>query len=278
MISICVKCNNGAILDKIILFFNKLGSHGLYISKHSFKVFDNIVIHYVGESADVFYKNLSDILYSQIIEYFEPCLVKRLLNQNYFYFDESDKKIILDEYELLKERGIYDEAIVKKIIYTELRSFLPVNKCIVLSGFVNFKVPAYIQYLENMINESVNQYLIDKEYIRFVNLLKNYVQTQVPCGECYHLIYTNSNAILLSGDGNLVDLENFKSRYVSDISFSKNDLILNTLVSKVPRKIVIHLVSPRDQFIKTIEMIFSRRVQICTCCELCKTYKILEKN
>ena len=69
MISICVKCNNGAILDNIILFFNKLGSHGLYISKHSFKVFDNIVIHYVGESADVFYKNLSEILCSEIINY-----------------------------------------------------------------------------------------------------------------------------------------------------------------------------------------------------------------
>lgn len=278
MISLCVKCNNARVLDNIKLALEDSALSNLYYSRKHFKVFDNIIVHYVGTHIETFYSLISKILYNQIINYYEPLLVMRILNQNYFYFDEPDLKIIMDEFDLLKEKSIYDKAFVERTICDELNDFLFEHKSLVLYGFVNFRLRSYINYLENMVNESVNQYLIDKEYVRFVNLLKNYVDSQIPSNKSYHLIYSNSNGLLLSEKGNIVELEEFKSHYVSDISFSQNDLILNTLVSKIPKKIIVHLIAPRDQFIKTIEMIFSERVQICTCCELCKTYKILENN
>ena len=81
--------------------------------------------------------------------------------------------------------------------------------------------------------------------------------------------------MLLSEEGNLIDLEVFDSKYLSDITFCNNDYVLNTLVGLIPYKINLHLISPKDNFIKTIELIFGDKVVYCQGCNLCSAYKIL---
>ena len=195
---------------------------------------------------------------------------------NYCYFDYDDKNIVLDEFKLLKYKNIYNYSDVKKLIFTQIYSYLYNHKSIVLTGFVNFRLSNYYHYLEQIISEAVNQYVIDKEYINFVNLLKDYVNSKTPNNISLNLIYFNSNAMLLSQNGDIIELDDFDSTYLSDISFSQNDYVLNTLVGVLPKKIKIHLISPKDQFIKTIEMIFSEKVHFCTGCSICKTYKLLK--
>ena len=149
------------------------------------------------------------------------------------------------------------------------------NKVLLLTGFVNFRLKDYILSLEDLVAEAVNQYVIDKEYLKFVDLLRGYVNSKIPEDLVLNLIYVNSEGILITDDGEFVKLEDFGSSYFSDISFSKNDYILNTLVGLIPSKIMIHLISPKDQFIKTIELIFEDKVEYCTGCELCNAYKLL---
>ena len=115
----------------------------------------------------------------------------------------------------------------------------------------------------------------DKEYIEFVNLLKGYVDSKVPNNKVVNLVYVNSEAILLSSDGNLIELDLFDSKYLSDITFCNNDYVLNTLVGILPSKIILHLVSAKDVFIKTVELIFGDKVSVCPGCELCTAYKML---
>lgn len=162
-----------------------------------------------------------------------------------------------------------------KLILKPLKEYLQSNKSIVIEGFVNFRLQNYIHRLDLLVEQSVNQFIVDKEYIEFVNLLKNYVSSKVPDDSVVNLIYVNSEGILLSDDGKIIDLEKFDSRYLSDVSFSNNDYVLNTLVGLLPSKIILHLISPRDQFIKTVELIFEKKVELCTGCELCNAYNLL---
>ena len=111
---------------------------------------------------------------------------------------------------------------------------------------------------------------------KHVELLNDYVVSKLPNNITLNLIYINSEGILLTDNGEYVKLEEFNSEYLSDITFSKNDYILNTLVGLLPSKIIIHLVSPRDQFIKTVELIFEEKVEICEGCELCNAYNLLK--
>lgn len=300
MISICIKINNDSVLNYVMNEIKKSKLSEMYYKKHQFKIYNNLIVHYKGTDSVLFYDLISNIISNCIIKYFEPNIVNKLINSNYFYFDKPDRDIIYKEYLLIKQKNLksiksiknvpintkyytlsnisnYKRNIqlYKKLVYQPLKDYLLSNKSIVLTGFINFRLTQYIRYLENMVSEAVNQYLIDKEYLKFVDLLKNYVLSKVPNNEIINLIYTNSEGILLTADGKYVKLENFNSTYLSDVTFSKNDYILNTLIGLLPNKIIVHLISPKDQFIKTIEMIFENRVEICKGCEFCKTYSLL---
>ena len=69
-----------------------------------------------------------------------------------------------------------------------------------------------------------------------------------------------------------------KAKYLSDISFSSNDYMLNSLLTLLPRKIYIHLIDNCiDEFINTLNLIFEKRISICTNCNICNFYKNIKK-
>ncbi len=276
MISFCIKENNINLQDFLITEINNSNFSNIKYSTHSFKLFENLIIHYLGENNDVFFDFISTILTKAIIIYYEPIQIKRLMYYDYFYFDKSSKDIIFDEYNLLLKKLSELEKNQKfALIYGPLKSFIKENKAIVLEGFINFRLQEYTLYLQDLLQEAVNQFILDKEYIEFVNLLKGYVDSRIPDNKQVNLIYVNNEALLLSQDGDIISLDKFDSKYLSDITFSNNDYVLNTLVGLIPCKINLHLVSPKDNFIKTIELIFGDKVQYCQGCELCSAYKIL---
>ena len=276
MNSICLKENNLLLQDYLIDEIDKASFDDIKYSKHSFKLYDNLIIHYIGENSDAFFDFLSKITAKSIIKFYEEIMVKKLINFDYFYFDRNDKKIIFDEYKILINKiSEFEKEQKFTLIYSPLKSFFKHNKSIVLEGFINFKLKEYVEYLRTLLQEAVNQFILDKEYIEFVNLLKGYVESKVPDSKQVNLIYVNNEAILLSEDGNLIDLDVFDSKYLSDISFSNNDYVLNTLVGLIPNRIILHLISPKDNFIKTIELIFGDKVMYCKSCNLCSAYKIL---
>ena len=153
------------------------------------------------------------------------------------------------------------------------------NKKMILDGFVYFRLKDYIKYLDEVVDYAVNQFIVEKEYKEFINLLKVYVETRKPEYKTLHLIYLNNESILLDEEKNIVSVsENiYNAKYLSDISFSSNDFALNALLTLLPEKIEIHLIDDEDEFINTLKLIFEGRVFICKECEICKTYKMLNK-
>lgn len=276
MISICVKCNNLNILDNLKKKLLNSNLEEIIITEHSFKSFSNIIIHCKSNCFEKFYYHFSSILSDLIILYFESILIERILSQNYFYFNKYDIKVITEEIEILKEKKIYDKAYVYSLLFSSIYNYIIQNKVLIISGFVDFRLKKYYSYLEEIVSEAVNQYVIDREYISFVNLLKSYIDSKVPNDIIINLIYINSKGLLLSENGNHIELEYFNNSYLSDISFSTNDYVLNTLIGILPKKVVIHLVSPKDQFIRTIDMIFDSKVYYCEDCALCRAYKTLK--
>ena len=78
-----------------------------------------------------------------------------------------------------------------------------------------------------------------------------------------------------------IDKNALTAKYLSDVSFSNNDYILNTLLNLLPQKIYLHLISPVSNldFINTLQLIFENRIKMCTECNICNLYKsIRQKN
>lgn len=271
MTSICIKENNKEILNFILKNIIKNQNLNIKYSCNKFKNFNNIIIHNLDSNNDYFYSTISATIAKSIFKFYEPKLIIKIINLDYFYFNSKEKQIIFDEYKIIRKKE-------KTTIAPKIQNYIKNNKSIIIEGFVNFRLKEYINYLNLIVEKSVNQFVIDKEYINFVNLLKNYVDTKIPNDIELNLVYIHSKGILLDNLGNQIELEKFDSPYLSDISFSTNDYILNTLIGILPRKITIHLISKPDQFTKTIELIFGNKIEYCLNCSLCKTFKIINKK
>ena len=120
--------------------------------------------------------------------------------------------------------------------------------------------------------------LIDKEYIEFVNILRLYINSESSSSnlEHLHLIYKNKDSIIIDDNKNIVSCNDniTKAKYISDITFSSNDLALNTLLNLLPHKITIHLVDGfQDEFIETLKLIFQDKITICEDCDICNMYR-----
>ena len=89
------------------------------------------------------------------------------------------------------------------------------------------------------------------------------------------MVYVNGESILLDKDKNLIKLNNNINtvQYLWDISFSSNDIALNTLLSILPSKIEVHIIDKEDEFINTLKLIFEDRIRICNDCNICRTYR-----
>ncbi len=277
MKSICIKTNNENLLSYLLNELDYLEIKQVIISTNKFKNYKNIIIHYRGNDNKKFIHEVSCILSCLVIDELEEKIINNLILKNYFYFDVTERKHIIEIcFDILTDdfNNYFDKKY--NCLINSFESYLDLNKSLVLTGFLNFRIKDYVNIMEDIVDEAVNSFVIEKEYLEFISLLKMYINSQKSNCDIVHLIYNNENSILIDKDKKIIEVSDdiFKAKYLSDISFSSNDYALNTLLTLIPKKIYIHLINNCiDEFINTVSLIFDGRVEICTDCAICNIYK-----
>lgn len=280
MKSICIKTNNSKLLDYLEDEISQIDLDNVYFSCNEFKHYKNIVIHYKGNNTDDFYKQISNILCYLVINILEYSIIKKIILSNYFYFDNLEVcKILNICEESLYEHDIFNEKY--SLLYDSFYKYICNNRNLVLNGFINFRIKNYFEYLNSMVDTSVNSFIVEREYLEFISLLKMYISTQTSTCEIVHLIYSENNSVLLDNNKQVIEIDDniFNTKYLSDITFSSHDYALNTLLTLLPKKIFIHLIdSTLDEFINTLQLVFENRIEFCTECDICNLYKMKNKS
>ncbi|MGN1297696.1 MAG: putative sporulation protein YtxC [Clostridia bacterium] len=277
MKSLCIKTNNSDLLQYLLNELNNLELEQVYFSCNKFKHYKNIIIHYTGKDNDLFLNKISSILSLLVLDELEEDFLKKILLQNYFYFDSKERNQILNlcfDITANNFSVIFDKKF--KALFYSFYNFLSNNKSLVLKGFTNFRIKSYLKILDDIVNEAVNNFIIEKEYLEFISLLKLYINSQNSNCEIVHMIYSSTESILLDENKEIITIsnDNFKAKYLSDITFSSNDYTLNSLLTLLPKKIYIHLIDDGiDEFITTLQAVFENRIYICRDCNICKLYK-----
>lgn len=274
MKSYCIKTDNEKIIEYLLNKFLNIDFPDIYYCHKSFKIYENVIIHYKDSNIEKFENIVANLILDTILEFYQEKIMKRIINVNYFYFDDFERNIIFENCtEFFKQ----DEFEIKETLFKEIKLYIKENKNIVLEGVVNFRINEYIKLIDNIVDMAVNKYIIEKEYKEFIDLLKIYVNTSEPKIEIIHLIYVNGESILLDKNKNIIQIDcNINNaKYLSDITFSSNDIALNTLLSMLPNKIDVHIINEEDEFINTLKLIFENRIKICTECNICKTYRMI---
>ncbi len=281
MKSFCIKTNNNKIIEYLLKNISELNIEDVYYSSNKFKIYNNIIIHYLGKDSTLFYNKLSNIITNCIINFYEEKIINHILNYNYFYFDFYEKCQITKEcVQLLDIKETSDFTYRKECILNNVFEYIMEHNSMILSGFVNFRLQNYMKSIDSAVDIAVNKFILEKEYKEFIELLKLYIKSKEPNISSIHLIYMNEDSILLDENKNILAISQdvFNAKYLSDISFSSNDYILNTLLDLIPKEINIHLIQEDDEFIKTLKLIFENRIHICNDCDICKTYRLINKE
>lgn len=278
MKSFCIKNNNNKILDYLLTEIKNMNLENVYVSKNSFKLYKNVIVHYTGNDEKKFVYKLSNVLMNCIMKFYEKNMVKRVVNCDFFYFEPKEKNIIFDNcYELLDENYSDEFQIRKEKIFECLVDYISEHKFFILDGFVNFRLFEYNSLIEECVDTAVNKYIIDKEYKEFIELLRGYIASQKNRTDVIHVIYTKNEPILMDEGQNILVYDNkFEyPKYLSDITFSSKDYCLNALLNLLPKKIIVHLLAEEDEFVETLKLIFQKRLMICRECSICKTFTLL---
>lgn len=275
--SICIKTNNLNTINILLNNLENIELNDIYLSQNTFKNYKNIIIHYRGNTIELFYSKLAEILSDTITSYYEELLVRRIINSNYFYFNDLEKKkinaICLETLSDTQNSNFLER---KNIVFISFLKYILCNKCMILDGFINFRLKDYISILDEAVDFSVNKFLVEREYAEFVNLLKVYINSKESTVSLVHLIYVNHSSILIDEFNNIIKTDDhlLETKYLSDISFSSNDYALNTLLTLLPEKICIHLIdTSEDEFINTLKLIFDNKISLCNDCDICKIYR-----
>ncbi|MEF3303596.1 putative sporulation protein YtxC [Paenibacillus sp. GYB003] len=233
----------------------------------------------LNESSSAVYRLAADTMAAFILDEMEQKLLRDIITGHYRYEDEVDVSSIeqycrqvLDQPEaadLPRSRQRRQHKIADSLFH-----YLEQHSEMNLIGFIRFRLTDYMNELREVAEYAIDEFIMDQQYQEFISLLKYFVyiqETKIPVA---HLMHRGGNEFTLYNEQmNPIDTEQFDGFTLEllDKEINFEDMIVSTLISVSPQKIVIHTRDPEEQVIKTIMQIFENRAMICTYCKLCGT-------
>ena len=144
MKSICIKTNNENLLDYLLNELDYIEVKPVAFSKNQFKNYKNIIIHYSGNDNKKFVHEISCILSCLVIDELEESFLKMILLKNYFYFNSTEMKHILELcYEIFSDdfNTYFDKK--HNLLIDSFENYLITNKSIICLSIKNVSKPPF---------------------------------------------------------------------------------------------------------------------------------------
>lgn len=229
---------------------------------------------------------LTNIISDLILNHWEQVLLKDIIRENYYYFNDMERDTIFynamgyvhnDHYSGSHHLSIYQLA-RKNHIINKLNEFLCSNNRIIIEGFIKFRLKDYIGDLQGIVDRAVDDFLLDREYQEFIQLLKYFVDIQEPKLEVINVMLKPCGTFKLYDGNNQPVNSDFLEGFVVELINSEinyEDLLISALITLAPRRIVFHFTSDGQLVtaVDTIKMVFTGRVSHCQGCSLCRDMK-----
>lgn len=258
-------------LDKNCDNFDLIMSKNILTNINVIKNNDNSYIFYLSEKDNSMLK-ISDIIAEFIILNYETSIIKKLINDDYSYFSTTEKDMIANRtLELLNTSGNNDITKIlvslkrRFLIKQSVLNFLSTNSFINLSGFIQFRLLEYKKLLSEIIEKIIDEFKVQNEYKEFIAMLKFFVDTQKNRLSKLHIIFEKDGEYTILNEHNKdITSECFKDFITEkqNHSLSNEDLLISSLITLAPKKIIIHLTGPcyNKKILTTIEQIFTNKV------------------
>ena len=196
------------------------------------------------------------------------------LKENYFYFDEEEFEEIK---ETIKEE-IENDIKIQLIIKNKFKEVMESSRTINLNGFIKFRLKFISLYVTQIVEKSIDNYLMKKEYLDFINIIRYITDVEDKSYDLVNVIYNNHK--LQVYDSNMKKMTYIGNMEVSQELDGKtlnyDEVIINILLTKSPKKIRLHAVKvdkedlESQNTIDVIKRIFEGKVELCIGCKFCQ--------
>ncbi len=222
-------------------------------------------------------QKLAEILTDLILENWEHRLVYKIIKNQYYYFNRDERKeVLIRALEMLGDPS--DERELSRRgqdVLQQIEKYLGQSKEINMEGFINFRLKDYRRVLEDAVDKAVDDYLMEKEYDEFIQLLQYFVDIQDPRIDTVNVVLKKSGLFeLFDGKNEPID-NNYLEGFILDMTDNEinyEDLLISALITIAPRRVVLHASKNPGLYetVKTIKNVFGGRVQECTGCQICR--------
>ena len=216
-----------------------------------------------------FYRLLAGIIAEVVVDKLEEKIIKKILRSKYKKFTKTEldkiEKRSLQYLNVItgKNNIFFSKFIRKEELVKNLMSYLEKYDDINVEGFVRFRLKDYTYKLQLAIERAVDEYMMEKEYYDFIELLKYFVDLQEPRVERVDIIRNRDGSyVILDSDGKEIGNE-YMENYLKEISDGKieyEDLLISALINIVPANIYLHFAE--KDIIETLRNIFGNKIKI----------------
>lgn len=221
----------------------------------------------------VLLRHISDILADYIMKAYEESILLRVISRVCKGLPQKE----CDEIYRIAYARLYSETdsdlgdIIearRMIISKKIEDYLIASDRITIEGFVTFRLQDYIIHLEDEVERSIRQFLIEKQYEEYINLLTTYLRMQVPrVPELHVIVQKNGTSYKVEGKKPFnIPKEIIESFGISsaDNIIDNDDFMIGFLLLCAPIRVVIHNVSLflNKELLNTIRIIFSECILI----------------
>lgn len=220
---------------------------------------------------------LSSLIARFIVNDFRDIILEDLVNHYYFYFKLDERKEItaLARQSFKMGSCCSKQVIVQLIIENRIKEYLSTEgQHFNLEGFINFRLQDYQEELKKAVDNAVENFLMEKDYLELVRMLKYFLDLEAPKIDLIHLAVDKQGQFQIT-DQNFQRIdpgawEEFRLEEISG-DHDYEDLLVSMLVTVAPRWLLVHQnVLPRyPRAVDTIKKIFENRMAFCHDCPCC---------
>lgn len=200
---------------------------------------------------------------AEIMEKYEPQLLKAITQREYSFAPQTDRVRIYDI--ALENSQPGGERIMNAIHYNRRKAiieecaenYLKENDVFILDGFINFRLEEYKKELRDIVYSAGEEYVAIREYEEFLDMLRFFVSVQSPREDTVHIIKNGGRLCVLNKRKKDITAVYANEFSETEEELTNEDIVLSALISIAPLHIVIHDDSANDKIYETIKEIFS---------------------
>lgn len=156
-------------------------------------------------------------------------------------------------------------------IYKKVYEYLELEESLNLGGFIRFRLKEYVQLLKESTETAIDEYLEEKQYKEFVQLLRHFISIQEAQCELIHVVSgENQEFLLYDKNEQPVILPQLDHLQLSEEQSNRDeDFLISALMTLAPKRIILHSLENQQLLMQTLVSLYGERITQCSACSHC---------